>query len=246
MNTMHRIPFRTGPAPRIETVQPDPGNRNGMGLVIFPGGGYHHWAEHEGPGYAAFYREEGFTCFVVRYRLGTDGHRHPAMLEDALFALLSVRERAGALGIDPARIGVVGSSAGGHLAAHTLVAHGRYGTDPALRPAFGILCYPVITMRAPYAHARCRDNLLGENPPESLIDEVSCERLVTPEAPPCFLWHTGGDPGVPLEHSLAFVGALRANGVPFELHLYPGGRHGMGLNTEFPWARDSVRWLRSL
>lgn len=232
--------YTTAPAPHIARYLPDLAARTGMSLVILPGGSYGMLAEHEGRGYAEHFVEAGIACFVVHYRLGSEGHRHPAMLEDALFAIAAVRAEAAELGLDPARIGVMGSSAGGHLAAHALVAK----ADASQRPDFGVLCYPVITMSGPHAHAESRDHLLGPAPDETLLALTSCELHVDGHTPPCFLWHTVEDASVPVEHSLMFAQALRRHGVPFELHLYERGAHGLGLLTELPWADDCQRWLR--
>lgn len=237
---------RTNPAPLIECYLPPAAQRKALGLIIFPGGGYGMLAEHEGRGYADYFVQAGISCFVVSYRLGTQGFRHPAMLEDALAAIYTVRQRAAEWGLDPARIGIMGSSAGGHLTAHTLVAHSRYAADGALRPAFGILCYPVILMSGPNCHTGSRANLLGADLAAERLAEVSPEQQITAQTPPCFLWHTVEDAAVPVENSLSLAAALRAQGVPFELHIYPQGRHGLGLNTELPWARDCLRWLAAV
>lgn len=242
METMRGVlPGATsGPRPEI-ACWPAKGTATGAGLVIFPGGGYGKLAEHEGAGYAEYFSAAGIASFVVRYRLGTEGHRHPAMLEDALAAINQVRLRAADFGVDPARIGVMGSSAGGHLAAHTLVAWRAYGE--AVRPDFGILCYPVILAQGEYAHRGSMFNLLGENAAPEALAAVSCASWVDGRTPPCFLWHTGEDEAVPQENSLAFAAALRRNGVPFELHLYPKGRHGLGLDTDFDWGGECLRWM---
>ena len=236
----------TDAAPRITLYPPAPERRNGMGLIIFPGGGYGGLADHEGKGYAEFFAEAGITCFVVEYRLGSQGYRHPAMLEDALAAVATIRARADEFGLSADRIGVMGSSAGGHLTAHALVAWHQYESDVSLRPDFGILCYPVIDMAGEYAHVGSRRNLLGEDPSEELMHRVSCHEHVSAETPPCFLWHKCEDGSVPVENSMQFAAALRRHGVPFELHVYPRGRHGLGLNTDLPWGRDCVRWLVEL
>jgi acetyl esterase/lipase len=236
----------TSPDPRITAFLPDRDRRNGMSLIIFPGGGYGGLAKHEGKGYAEHFCGKGVACFVVQYRLGSQGHRHPAMLEDAQSAIATIRQRAPALGLNPRRIGVIGSSAGGHLAAHSMVGYTGYH-DPALvRPDFGVLCYPVTTMQGPYAHAGSRNNLLGPDPSPEQIAEVSCDQKVTPDTPPCFIWHTAEDAGVPVEHSLLFASALRRHKVPFELHVYQKGPHGLGLNTTLPWADDCLRWMNDL
>lgn len=233
---------QTDPCPEIECWIPSK-NRNGIGLIILPGGGYGGLAEHEGRGYAEYFCDAGIACFVVAYRLGSQGFRHPAMLEDSLAALYAVRSRAAEFRIDQASIGIMGSSAGGHLAAHTLVASETYESEVSLRPDFGILCYPVIASHGTKAHSGSMKNLLGENPSEDLLEEVHCAKHVSSRTPPCFLWHTGEDAGVPLENSMLFASALRKNGVPFELHLYNKGRHGLGLGAPFDWGSECLRWI---
>ena len=233
-------------APDITCYLPQPGLANGAGIVIFPGGGYRALAEHEGAGHANFFAQHGYVCFVVTYRLGADGFQHPAMLEDGLAALETVYTRAAEFDVDPQRIGVMGSSAGGHLAAHTLVAYNQYESAVPLRPSFGILCYPVITMQGEHAHAGCRSNLLGENADEALARGVSCQEQVSAQTPPCFIWHTWEDASVPVEHSLLFASALRQHGVSFELHVYGKGRHGLGLGADFCWSTDCLRWLNEV
>lgn len=233
----------TGAAPEISCYLPDVAGKTGVGVVILPGGGYGMLAEHEGRGYAEFFQRHGVAGFVVQYRLGSAGHRHPAMLEDALAAMRTVRAQAGALGVRPDAIGIMGSSAGGHLAAHALTAWASVASDISLRPDFGILCYPVITMSGPHSHVGSRNNLLGPDATPALIDSVSCERLVSATTPPCFLWHTVADEGVAVENSMMFAAALRRHQVSFELHLYAQGRHGLGLDTDFGWDATCLRWL---
>jgi acetyl esterase/lipase len=235
----------TGPAPEIECWLPQQ-NQNGVGLLIFPGGGYGGHAEHEGPGYAEYFSQFGVACFVVRYRLSSQGFRYPAMLEDALAAVCAVRGAARELGVDPRKIGVMGSSAGGHLAAHTLVAWDRYEDPISLRPDFGVLCYPVITSTGEFCHKGSIENLLGPNPSPTLLEEVSCEKHVTRNTPPCFMWHTTEDRGVPVENSMMFASALRKHGIPFELHVYAKGDHGLGLRAPFAWAQDCLRWMKDI
>ncbi len=134
------------------------------------------------------------------------------MLEDALAAVETIRRRADELGVDPHRLGVMGSSAGGHLAAHALTSWGDYEADIPLRPDFGVLCYPVIAMDGPHCHLGSREKLIGPEPDPSRIAVVSPERRVTGETPPCFLWHTMGDGAVSPENSLLFAEALRSAG----------------------------------
>jgi len=239
----------TQPAPRIECYLPADlpvGGGAGIGLVILPGGGYGGLAEHEGRGYAEFFAGNGVACFVVTYRLATQGFHHPAMLEDALAAMATVREHAGEAGVKPARIGIMGSSAGGHLAAHALTAYDTYHSSVPLRPDFGVLCYPVITMQSEHTHTGTRDNLLGTDQSPARLHAMSCERQVNAQTPPCFIWHTCEDDGVPVENSLLFAGALRQHGVPFELHVYDKGGHGLGLNAPYPWGMECLRWMRGV
>jgi len=232
----------TSPSPSIECWIPE-NSHTGIGLVILPGGGYGDLAEHEGAGYAEFFCKSGIACFVVSYRLGTDGYRHPAMLEDALAAIYTLRANADELGLDPSRLGIMGSSAGGHLAAHALVGWNQYTSDISLRPAFGILCYPVITSQGPHVHASSMRNLAGEAPSPALLDVLACEKHVSTDTPPCFIWHTGEDGAVPAENSMMFASALRTHDVPFELHVYAKGCHGLGLRAPFTWGTDCLRWI---
>jgi len=208
---------------------------------------------HEGEGYAKWLAQNGITAFVLKYRLGSDGYRHPAMLQDAARALRTVRANANEWRLDSHRVGIIGSSAGGHLAA-TLLTHFDEGTpnsaDPiervSSRPDFGILCYAVITM-GPQTHAGSKENLLGKNPSPELVDLLSNEKQVTPQTPPCFIWHTWEDQAVHVENSMDFARALREKGVPFDLHVYQKGRHGIGLGnpaSPHPWAADCLFWLR--
>lgn len=254
-------PGALGEAPRdIPTVTPflpEQAEATGAAIVIFPGGGYGALADHEGAGYARWFNELGLAGFVVKYRLGSNGYRHPAMLQDAARSVRWVRAHASEYGVDPERIGVIGSSAGGHLAS-TILTHFDHGNveseDPverlSSRPDWGILCYPVITMQE-FTHQGSRRNLLGENPDSELLWLLSNELQVSPQTPPCFLWHTLEDKGVPMENSLMFAQALRKANVPFALHIYQKGRHGIGLagNPEqpeslHPWTRDCAFWLK--
>ena len=226
-------------------------------IVICPGGGYGGLAPHEGRDYALFLNQHGIRCFVLKYRLGSHGYRHPVMLQDAARAVRLVRSKAVAWNIDPTRVGIMGSSAGGHLAS-TLLTHFDAGqsnaTDPvdreSSRPDLGILCYPVITM-GPNTHEGSKQNLLGRQPSPKWVDELSNEKQVSAETPPCFLFHTWEDPGVKLENALEFASALRRHGVPFDLHVYEKGRHGIGLGDKppfdnaHPWSADLVFWLKT-
>jgi acetyl esterase/lipase len=244
----------------IPTLLPflaDPAKASGAAVVVLPGGGYGGLAPHEGRDYALWLNQHGLTAFVVTYRLGSKGYRHPAMLQDAARGVRLVRARADDWKIDPKRVAIMGSSAGGHLAS-TLLTHFDSGKQDAAdpvdrqssRPDLGILCYPVISM-GEYTHQGSRNNLLGPNPDIELVKLLSNELQVTKDTAPCFIWHTWEDQGVKVENALLFASALRKAGVPFDLHIYQHGRHGIGLNDKppfanpHPWAADLVFWLKA-
>lgn len=242
--------------PTLTPYFPNPGTASGAAMLVCPGGGYGHLAPHEGEDYALFLNTLGITAFVLQYRVGPHGYRHPSMLQDAARGMRTIRTRAEEWNIDKNKIGIMGSSAGGHLAS-TLLTHYDEGnpdsTDPieheSSRPNLGVLCYAVISL-GELGHDGSRQNLLGENPSPELIALLSNELHVTPQTPPCFLWHTGEDNGVKVENSLEFALALQRNDVPFDLHIYQKGPHGIGLadkppfNNVHPWARDLQFWLQ--
>ena len=245
--------------PTLTAFLPDPEKATGAAVVICPGGGYGGLAAHEGKDYALWLSHEGITAFVLKYRLAPAYH-HPIMLQDAARAIRLVRANAVVWKLDPKRIGIVGSSAGGHLAS-TLLTHFDAGksdaTDPiereSSRPDLGILCYPVITM-GDKTHGGSKKNLLGNDPSPDMIKLLSNELQVTTNTPPCFLFHTVEDAAVPVENSLEFAAALRRAGVPFDLHIYQKGKHGSGLGGVpystydpaklHPWTRDCIFWLK--
>jgi acetyl esterase/lipase len=236
--------------PTLTAYLPSPEIATGAAIVICPGGGYGGLAPHEGKDYALWLNEQGVTGFVLKYRLGSHGYRHPRMLEDAARAVRTVRAQAADWKVDPKRIGIMGSSAGGHLAS-TLLTHFDSGKpdaeDPierqSSRPDLGILCYAVITM-GPDTHAGSKNNLLGKDPSPELVKLLSNELQVTAQTPPCFIWHTEEDKAVKVENSLEFAAALRRAGVPFDLHVYQQGRHGIGLANGHPWTKDCTFWLK--
>ncbi|OQA85209.1 MAG: Acetylxylan esterase precursor [Lentisphaerae bacterium ADurb.Bin242] len=223
----------------------------GKAIVIYPGGAYAHLAEHEGKGYAEYFAEQGYHCFVVKYRLGSNHYHHPAELSDAARAVRFVRSLAPELGIRPECVGVMGSSAGGHLAASAgnLFRKGLSGEGEgevaavSSRPSWTVLCYPVITADPRFSSKGSFDYLLGPDFKPEDAAMLSLENSVTPETSPSFLWHTMEDTAVPVENSLLFANALRKNGVRFELHIYERGGHGAGLFQGHPWAEECVRWL---
>ena len=241
----------------IPTLTPFPADAakdTGATMLILPGGGYGTLAEHEGTGYAEWFAANGITAYVLKYRLGSNGYRHPTMLNDAARALRLVRTFAKRDGRDPARIGVIGSSAGGHLAA-TLATKSDAGAPAAADPVdressradVAILCYPVISF-GEFAHAGSRKNLLGEKPEPALVDFLSAELQVTAQTTPSFIWHTVEDKAVPVENAHLFASALRRAGVPYSLHIYEKGAHGLGLGRPGkpapPWADQCLYWLR--
>jgi acetyl esterase/lipase len=224
-------------------------------VIVIPGGSYTYLAtNHEGRQVANFLNAMGITAFVLRYRLGPKYH-HPVELRDAQRAIRMVRARAKEFGVKPDKIGVLGFSAGGHLAS-TAETHFDAGNasaeDPidrvSSRPDFAVLCYPVILMSGEFSHAYSRKNLLGDNPSPELVKEVSNELLVTKDTPPTFLWTSSTDTGVPPENSVAFYLALHKAGVPAELHVFAVAPHGVGLDLSDEsvgeWGMLLRNWLR--
>ena len=240
--------------PTISIYEPPAEKKSGAAVVVCPGGGYGGLAEHEGHPVAQWLNAHGITAVVLKYRLGPR-YRHPAPLQDAARAVRTVRARAKELGIDPQKIGILGFSAGGHLAS-TASTHFDVGnpaaTDPiervSSRPDVSILIYPVISFTTEYTHVGSRTNLLGNNPPQALMELLSNEKQVTPQTPPTFLVHTHADRPVPAENSLLYALALRKAGVPHELHLYEKGDHGFGLGGNDPvlstWPVACAAWLK--
>jgi acetyl esterase/lipase len=225
----------------------------GTAVVVCPGGGYQRLAiDKEGWKVAEWLNSLGVSAFVLKYRMREYGH--PAPLRDVLRAVRLLRSQAARWRIAPDRIGVMGFSAGGHLAssAGTLfdAPEGRTGADldrVSARPDFLVLVYPVISMNAPYAHSGSRQSLLGAEPPQALVDRMSTNLQVTKDTPPTFLVHGGTDQSVPPENSVLFYSALRRAGVAAELHLYQEGAHGIGLEPNHgpisEWPKRCAEWL---
>ena len=225
-------------------------------IIVAPGGSYHMLASnHEGRQVANWLNAMGVTAFVLKYRLGPRYH-HPIELGDAQRAIRIVRTRAAEFGIQPDRIGIMGFSAGGHLAA-TASTHfdaGKANAPDAIdrvssRPDFAILGYPVISMSASFTHQGSATNLLGENADAALRQELSNELHVTPQTPPTFLFTTSEDTLVPPENSVAYYLALHKADVPAEIHVFEKGPHGVGLDLGDPatgeWPNLLRNWLRS-
>jgi acetyl esterase/lipase len=226
---------------------------NGTAVIVCPGGGYVDLSTaREGVQYANWLSTLGCTSFVLKYRLAEWGH--PAPLQDVLRAVRIVRSRAAEFGIDSDRIGVMGSSAGGHLAASAGTLYdnpaGRTGAPLDAvngRPDFLILLYPVITMDDPAAHAGSRQALIGAHPPPELLQLMSVEKQVTAATPPTLLIQTQDDGTVPVENSILFFQALTRAHVPAEMYLFQHGEHGMGMRAGLGnaslWPRRAAEWL---
>jgi acetyl esterase/lipase len=249
----------TGPAdqPKITVYRAAPETATGAAVVVCPGGGYQRLAaDHEGRQFGEWFNSLGVTAFVLQYRLGPR-YRHPVPLQDAQRAIRLVRARAAEWGVDPTRVGILGFSAGGHLAS-TAATHFDDGrTDAAdpverqgSRPDFAVLAYPVVSLFDPPAHSGSRRNLLGEPADPALVELLSNERHVTARTPPTFLFHTADDASVPVANSLLFFEALRKAGVSAALHVFEHGKHGVGLaagdRSLSAWPRLCATWMDGL
>ncbi len=223
-------------------------------VIVCPGGGYAMRAPHEGAPIAQWLNSLGVAAFVLDYRVAP--YRHPVPHGDAQRAIRTVRARADEWSIDPARIGILGFSAGGHLcvSAATIFDEGDpLAADPveraSSRPDAFIACYPVITF-GEHRHDGSMRNLLGPEPDPELRERLTLENRVTPDTPPGFLWHTADDAAVPVENALLLVGAMRRCGVPFALHVFAHGPHGLGLAPQHPdvaqWTNLCAGWLKGI
>ena len=239
----------------MEAYIPDR-KKSDMAIIIFPGGAYGMLAEHEGAGYAKFLAENGYTAFVVSYRVAP--HKFPLPLLDARRAVKFVRFHAEKLGIDKNKVAVMGSSAGGHLAALSSTYFEPIEDSDAdeidkedFIPNYQILCYPVITLFGKgVAHIGSGKNLLGDLLPDK-CEDLSPQLLVSPKTPPAFIWHTFLDSAVNVKNSLLYAESLRDHEIPAEIHIFPDGWHGMGLATGddresrhvSAWAELLLKWL---
>ncbi len=231
------------------------GRGTGTAVIVCPGGGYGALSmDKEGDQIARWLNSIGVTAFVLKYRLGPKYH-HPIELGDAQRAIRTVRAKAAAYRVLPDRVGIMGFSAGGHLASTASThfdAGNRDAPDPidraGSRPDFAILCYPVISFTTPYTHRGSLRNLLGDQPDPKLVESLSNELQVTAQTPPTFLFHTNSDTGVPAENSVLYYLALRKAGVPAEMHIYERGPHGVGLaqtdEALSSWPARLAAWLR--
>lgn len=233
---------------------PESGKAAGA-IVILPGGGYGALAiDHEGHQIARWANEMGMAGVIVSYRHRGRGYGHPVPMLDAQRAIRLTRSKAKEWNIDPHRVGVLGFSAGGHLATTVLTkfdSGAEEAVDPvdreSCRPDFGVVCYAVIALGEPFTHKGSQRNLLGKAPDDELVRLMSNEKQVRSATPPCFVWHTAEDRVVPAENSLRFYSALVENGVSAELHVFPEGRHGIGLGKTIEganqWPQLCRRWL---
>jgi len=234
--------------PVIQAFVPAAGTATGSSIVVCPGGGYGGLANHEGPVIGEWLSKNGVTAFVLRYRLGPKYH-HPVELGDAQRAIRFVRSHADEWKLDARRIGILGFSAGGHLAssAATHYTDGDAKSEDAIekvssRPDIQILIYPVITM-GPGTHQGSKNNLLGPNPPQELVDLMSNEKQVNEKTPPAFLVHSTKDNAVPVSNSDNYVEALKKFNVPNEYIRGEIGGHGFGLTKD--WNEKCIAWLRA-
>jgi len=222
-------------------------------VIVCPGGGYHHRAEHEGAPVAEWLNSLGISAFVLHYRVAP--YQHPVPYWDARRAIRYVRYHAAEWNLDPEKIGILGFSAGGHLAASTGIYFDEgnpKAADPvermSSRPGLMVLAYPVIVMDGEFAHQGSRERLLGEAPDPDALARMSLEKNVSANTPPAFLWHTANDASVPVENSLWMAAALSRCRVPFELHVFPEGKHGLGLAPNLPevavWKDLCAAWLK--
>lgn len=251
--------YQPGYGQPVPTVTPYLSQHNSLSsaVVVLPGGGYTHKAGHEAEPVAHWLNTIGISAFVLDYRVAP--YRHPIPMMDARRAIQIVRSRAKSWAVDPTRVGVLGFSAGGHLAS-TIGTHfadlpestavNSSAVDKiSARPDALILCYPVITF-GEYGHQGCIDNLLGTKSPKEMRDRLSTEKHVSEQTPPAFLWHTMDDQSVPVQNSLLFAQALARFKIPFKLHIFEHGRHGLGLaegdSYAGSWTELCARWLKNI
>jgi len=253
MNLWETVPGMCEEVPVLE-YYPAENKKTDAVMVVLPGGGYSHRAQHEGKGYAEFLNGLGMDAFVCEYRVSP--HRHPLPLLDARRAVQFVRYHANEFGINPEKVGIMGSSAGGHLAASVSTLLEEYDDvliekdavdSENFIPDFQVLCYPVIAL-VDYGHMGSAANLTGDNNIYAKKRyELSCQNNVHEKTPKAFIWHTVTDPAVPIQNSLAYVSALREKGIASELHVFPYGGHGMGVAAKDPhisqWTTLLKNWL---
>jgi acetyl esterase/lipase len=256
-NNPDKPSYRQVTEPALEVFLPAAEKATGTAMVICPGGSYAGLAyDHEGIQVARWCNELGIAGIILKYRLPSDAimeNKVVGPLQDAQEAIRTVRRRAQEWHVDPARVGIIGFSAGGSLAATASTMFDERVYEPAdavsARPDFSILVYPVISMQAGVTHPGSRKNLLGPDPDAALVDRFSADQRVGPQTPPAFLVHSADDAVVPIENSIRYFLALKKNGVAGELHAYPHGGHGYGLgikpDSPTRWTEVLKVWLQT-
>lgn len=243
--------------PTLAVYFPEKIKSNGTALIICPGGGYTRLAmDNEGSDIAGWLNQNGITGIILKYRLPNDTimrDKTIGPLQDVQEAVRLVRRHASEWNLDPAKIGVIGFSAGGHLAStlSTRFDEKIYDSDStSARPDFVILGYPVITMSELNTHTGSRRNLLGKSPDPVRVGYFSNELHVLKNTPPTFIFQAENDKTVPVQNSIDYYTALKNKGIPAELHIYPKGGHGFGLakngGTESTWTDSCIKWLRQI
>ncbi|BAV04659.1 Acetyl esterase/lipase [Filimonas lacunae] len=243
--------------PTLTVYTPAADKNTGAAIIICPGGGYSRLAmTHEGHDVAKLFASWGITAFVLKYRLPSDSvmlDKSEGPVQDAQRAIQLVRTKASTWGVDTGKIGIIGFSAGGHLASTASTHFNKaFISNPdniSLRPNFSMLIYPVITFSEKFTHKGSREGLIGKTPKPEMVTYFSNELQVTDATPPTFLVHAGDDKAVPVENSLSYYRALNDHHIPAELHVYPGGGHGFGMNnktTADQWTDRLQNWLKGL
>ena len=247
--------------PHIEYYPAPADKKNGAAVLVCPGGGYAHLAlGHEGKDVAEFFNANGFDAIVLHYRLNggpQPGSTFPAQYNDVTLAMRIVKSKAKSWGFDPEKVGVLGFSAGGHLASMLTTMH--IAPDPqgkaayerfSSRPAFSVHVYPGISLSESFRHAGSANNLLGAGAPKEKQDSLSTQNRVTAETPPTMLIHASDDKGVPVENSLVFYKALLQHNIPATMHIYDHGGHGFGMAPKDPvlntWPGLVVNWINGM
>ena len=255
IDSTYYIKLRNISKPTIEVYPAAVDNNSGTAVVVCPGGGYYGVSFiSEGVEVAKWLNQLGITAVVLHYRLPNDAimkEKSIAPLQDGQEAIRIVRRNAKEWGVDPHKIGIMGFSAGGHLASTVSTHFDEKVYDPidatSARPDFSLLIYPVISMKGSITYMGSRVNLLGENPSNEIVEHFSNELQVTDKTPPAFMVHSMDDDAVPVENSIVYALALKKNNIPCELHIFQSGGHGYGLgrskNTESTWPEACRKWL---
>lgn len=244
--------------PDLTVFLPAPEKANGAAVLICPGGGYGMLAfDHEGNAIAKWFNDNGVAGIILKYRLPSDQimvNKSIGPLQDAQEAIRVIRRHAAELKINPGKIGVIGFSAGGHLAS-TLSTHYaekvyEVKDNTSARPDFSLLIYPVVSFDSAVTHMGSRNNLIGINPDEATVKHFSNELQITPDTPPAFLVHSADDPAVPVMNSIGYFKGLQKNKIPVEMHIFQKGGHGYGLapngGTQSSWPDLCINWMKQM